>query len=109
MAEDLLKEGKEAILLYANRTRHGIVFARELKELSLKFQSFKIIHILTEDPAWEGEIGRINQEKIKRFAPDVTERDIFICGPPPMMMGIIALLSAMGVSRTQIHYELFSL
>jgi predicted ferric reductase len=41
--------------------------------------------------------------------PDVGMRDVFVCGPPPMMNRTIASLRALGVSRKQIHSERFAL
>ncbi len=54
------------------------------------------------------EEGRVDEEKIRRLVPDFAARDIYVCGPPPMMNGIVALLKTMSVSGEQIHYEKFA-
>jgi ferredoxin-NADP reductase len=41
--------------------------------------------------------------------PDLSARDVFVCGPPPMMSRTFASLRALGVPRTQIHSERFAL
>jgi len=42
------------------------------------------------------------------LVPDVRDRDVFVCGPPPMMTAVIAALQGLQVCETQIHYEQFS-
>jgi predicted ferric reductase len=41
--------------------------------------------------------------------PDLSARDVFVCGPPPMMSRTIDSLRSLGVPRTQIHSERFAL
>jgi predicted ferric reductase len=41
--------------------------------------------------------------------PDLIARDVFLCGPPPMMSRTIASLRTLGVPRAQIHSERFAL
>ncbi len=109
LAEDLLKSGHLITLLYGNRTRDGIVFREELEALQTTTDALRVVHVLSHDPTWPGEIGRIDAEKIQRLAPDARDREIYLCGPPPMMTATAAALRALGVPRHQIHYERFSL
>ena len=39
----------------------------------------------------------------------IITRDIFICGPPPMMKALISSLTGLGIKESRIHSELFSL
>jgi predicted ferric reductase len=41
--------------------------------------------------------------------PDLSAREVFVCGPPPMMSRTITSLRALGVPRAQIHSERFAL
>jgi predicted ferric reductase len=108
LLEQYAQSGKDAILLYGNRSSQDIVFKEELDELA-GYGTVKIIHVLSDEPNYTGESGRIDDEKIKRLVPDFLSRDIFLCGPPPMMEGLIVLLQSLGVPKKQIHYERFSL
>ena len=108
LGERLRASGKDCLLLYANRAQKDIVFRRELRELSA-LGGFTVHHVLSAEPAWEGENGYIDAERIKRLAPDFAERDAFLCGPPPMMEAVTAALTGLGVSKTRIHTEVFSL
>lgn len=108
LGEELILRGRDVILLYFNRTRGGIVFERELAELAAASAKFKVIHILSDDPTWSGEKGRIDRDRVARLVPDVAEREVFLCGPPPMMKAALALLRQLGV-RSRPHHERFAL
>ena len=109
LAEELAAGGREVLVLYGNRTKPAIVFHEELGELEAAHPSLRVIHILSHDPSWTGEKGRIDAEKIRRFASDVAEREVFLCGPPIMMKNLLKVLAAMEVPRSAIHWERFSL
>ena len=108
LGERLLASGKDCVLLYANRAQRDMVFRRELGELA-DLGGFTVHHVLSGDPEWQGEKGHIDAEMIKRLVPDFAERDAFLCGPPPMMTALTAALTGLGVSKTRIHSEVFSL
>lgn len=107
LIEHLGMKGRDMILLYANRTKKDIIFSRELDKLSEKYE-LKVHHVLS-DEKWVGEKGFVDKEKIMRLVKDYKERDIYICGPPPMMDKLIKQLKEMGVKSKHIHYEKFSL
>jgi ferredoxin-NADP reductase len=43
------------------------------------------------------------------MVPDVTERDVFVCGPPGMTSATLRSLRELGVPNQQVHAERFSL
>lgn len=110
MIEQQAVEGErgQAVLLYGNRSEADTVFLQELTELSKK-NDMPMHNALSEQKDYRGENGFVDQEKIARLVPDVAERDVFLCGPPPMMAAIVKQLKALGVPDAQIHYERFSL
>ncbi len=110
MIEDQARRSERgnSVLLYGNRTVADTIFLDELAQLGKQID-MPIHNVLSEQKGYKGETGFIDAEKIKRLVPDVTTRDIFLCGPPPMMWGIITQLKALGVPAAQIHYERFSL
>src|SRR3989344_5101442 len=122
LIEQLSLQGKQIVLLYANRTRNDIVFKKELDALAHE-KGIQIQHILSDEPAAKvnmhqhqralahvnAETGRVDREKIERLVPDVVKRDVFLCGPPPMMDALIATLRDLGGPQPQIHFERFSL
>jgi predicted ferric reductase len=110
MIEARVKAGKkdDAIMLYGNRTEADTALLPELEQLASQL-NMPIHNVLSEQKAYNGEKGYVDKEKIARLVPDVAERDVFLCGPPPMMAGVIAGLKELGVPEKQIHFERFSL
>jgi predicted ferric reductase len=43
------------------------------------------------------------------LVPDITERDVYVCGPPAMTLAVLASLRALRVPNHQVHAEKFSL
>jgi predicted ferric reductase len=110
LAEELAARGADLVLLYANRRRDGIVFERELAELERASAGrLRVVHVLSDDPDWPGEKGRIDRGRIERLVPDLGGREVFLCGPPPMMKAIVAALRSLGVPRGRLHFERFAL
>ena len=98
---------RDVVLLYGNRNQKDIIFEKELNDFA--GEEVKIFQVLSDEPTWNGEKGRIDEEKIRRLAPDYLERDIFLCGPPAMMMAARQTLLKMGVKKDKIYFEKFSL
>ncbi|MDX2545998.1 ferredoxin reductase family protein [Streptomyces sp. WI04-05B] len=48
-------------------------------------------------------------DALTELVPDITDRDVFLCGPPPMMNAVLRSLRELGVPRSQTHFERFSL
>ena len=110
IAEDVVKKRRDVQLLYANRNSATMVFKKELDELADQSGGrLTLIPIMSDEPAWPGEKGRIDQSLLARLVPDLLSRDVFLCGPPPMMKGVRAALAGLGVAATRIHDERFAL
>jgi predicted ferric reductase len=110
MLEELGPKAKDMILIYGNKTKQDIVFFEELSQLSQKY-NFPIYHILSNitvaEPGFEQ--GFVDKDKIVSHVKDLTEREIFICGPPIMLTKLVPTLKDLGVQSKNIHYEKFSL
>jgi len=97
-------------MIYGNRNGNLIVFKKELDDLVGKSQGrLKVVHVMSDDQAWQGEKGRIDRERIERLVPDAKERDVFLCGPPVMMKAVRAALAEMDIPSSRIYYERFAL
>ena len=46
---------------------------------------------------------------LQSLVPDITDRDIYICGPEKMTVAVLKSLAELGVPRSQIHAERFRL
>jgi ferredoxin-NADP reductase len=107
LMESLLQSGKEMVLVYGNRKEQDIVFGAELQNIVGNTHA-KIINVLSDDQAFAGEKGIVDLERIKRLVPDAVDRDVFVCGPPPMMNGVVSALQKLGVPASRIHFEKFA-
>jgi predicted ferric reductase len=99
--EELAAAGRAVDLVYSARTQSDLVLGSELNLLATQQAQ---VHYVPEDA-----MGRVSAELILRYAPDVAERDVLVCGPPFMMEALVQVLVGLGVPRSQIHYEKFRL
>ena len=110
LAEEWVAAGRDVVMIYGSRNSGGITFRGELDDLAAKSGgTLKLFYVLSDDPAWPGEKGRVDRDRIVRLVPDLSERDVYLCGPPPMMKGVRAALDSFGLSATRIHDERFAL
>ena len=100
-------------LVYANRAVSTIMFRAELEDLKNTYmERVNVIHVLEAD-AQDIDLftGRVNEGKCAQLFTrwiDIASVDTaFICGPEPMMLGIVASLRAHGLTDQQIKFELF--
>jgi predicted ferric reductase len=108
MLEALGRRHPDKILLYSNKTQAETVLSEELVKLSQDNQ-FKIDNIYTNEIVPGAESTLLNKDMLARLVPDIADRDIFLCGPPPMMSALRAAMLELGVPKTQIHFERFAL
>lgn len=99
-------------LIYANRTRADIVFAKELEKIQAgRYPNLNVVHVLSRpDDQWQGETGHVSMELLKKHCgPDLSGKAFYLCGPPGMTEAVVAGLKKSGVKDGQMHLELFRL
>lgn len=116
--EDLGRAGKDVAVIYANKTEIDIALRAELEELSEKY-NIKIHHVLSNTPANSLQLqassfqtysfGLVTPELITQLVPDTATREVFLCGPPPMMNALVTSLQTLSVPKSKIYLEKFSL
>jgi predicted ferric reductase len=92
-----------AVVIYRVATDRDAVLYDELRELALAKGAE--LHLVT-GPAVP---DRLAPGELARLVPDIAGRDVYLCGPPPMMNAVLGSLRELGVPRTQTHFERFSL
>ncbi|HEV3216685.1 MAG TPA: ferredoxin reductase family protein [Vicinamibacterales bacterium] len=105
LIESLVGAHRDIVLLYAVRTARDLVFASELRRLT---PDCHFILSQSDDVTDGHEHGRIDAVMLARLVPDARDREVFVCGPPPMMQAVIDTLRAAQIRGTQIHYERFA-
>lgn len=108
LAEDLAQHHHDVALVYANRRAEDVVFKDELDQLTAKHH-VTVHHLLSDGHAPFATAGRLDETTLKTLVPDVHDREVFLCGPGPMMDAVVRALTALGVPRMNIHFEKFSL
>ena len=103
-------EGNRKItLIYSNRTKADICFSDLWQKAKTEMPSFKLVETLVDDvPSdWKGETGMVDEEMIKRSVDDITNKEIYISGPEPMVEAFKPMLISMGVNEDVIHQDWF--
>ncbi len=97
------------VLVYGAAAKQDLVFSGELDELSQRLD-LEITYVLENPPeGWDGEVGVITDDLLKRAIDDVDAYEYLICGPPAMIDGVERALGEMGVDRKLLHYERFEI
>ena len=95
-------------LLYRVQSAPDAVLLQELQDLA-RARGARL-HVLTGRTG-AGEPPNLPFEpcNLAGLVPDITERDVYVCGPPAMTSAVLRSLRALGVPRRQIHAERFAL
>jgi len=105
-----LKERRDIVLFYANRTADEIAYADVLSEAQTKL-GIQVFYTLTNTQAiprnWRGFVGRIDEDMIAQAVPDYLERTFYLSGPPAMVRAYEHILKNMHVKNVQIKKDFF--
>jgi ring-1,2-phenylacetyl-CoA epoxidase subunit PaaE len=103
----------QATLIYGNKNAASVIFREEIEGLkNLYLGRLRVVYILSRermDTEWQR--GRIDQERMEVLLekiPQILEADqFFVCGPEDMTASVRLALEKHGVSKANIHFELF--
>ncbi|WP_172638841.1 ferredoxin reductase family protein [Streptomyces tailanensis] len=92
-----------AVVIYRVATNQDAVLYTELQQLA--FDKGAELHLVS------GPVSPdlLAPRELLRMVPDIADRDVFLCGPPPMMKAVLGNLRELDVPKPQIHFERFSL
>ncbi|MFO8175163.1 MAG: ferric reductase-like transmembrane domain-containing protein [Longimicrobiales bacterium] len=104
------QEDRDVVLLFGNLREADIAFRDELESLARGSRPrLTLVHILSDaGEEWSGPRGFVDREVIETHCPDVSERPVYLCGPPPMANMVREALESLGVSSTRLREEKFS-
>jgi ferredoxin-NADP reductase len=96
------------IVIYRVKSTADAVLLSELEGLAA--QSGAELRVLAGRTG-EGDppVPSFDATSLPVMVPDIAQRDVYICGPPPMMEAVVGALRELGLPRGQIHYERFGL
>jgi ferredoxin-NADP reductase/anaerobic selenocysteine-containing dehydrogenase len=102
----------DAIFLNSVQTPKDLVFRHELELLASRHRTFQSVVSTTSRsalPGWQGLTGRIDRAMIEQVAPDLAERQVYLCGPEGFMQTARRVLGEIGFDMARLHSESFAL
>jgi predicted ferric reductase len=93
----------DVVVLYRVLREEDVVFREELAEARAR------VEIVAGDHAAEGGEDLLAPAHLLELVPDITERDVYVSGPPGMADLIGQHVREAGVPRRQVHMERFAL
>jgi predicted ferric reductase len=96
------------VVLYRVNKPEDAVLSQELADIARARGAH--LHVITGPPNAQDVNGPVLGPKtVAGMVRDVWDRDVFVCGPPPMTSAVLKGLRELGVPKDQIHAERFSL
>ncbi|MHB1612813.1 MAG: FAD-binding oxidoreductase [Actinomycetes bacterium] len=99
---------------YGARNASDLFYLSEISALAAVLEDFAFVPCLSE--TWPEEWSQIGYEGQSGLVTDVvdgretdlSDSDLYLCGPPPMVDSAIALLAGRGVPADRIYYDKFT-
>lgn len=105
-----INQRRSIIVFYSNRTSAEIVYTDIFNEVTQQL-GIKTIYTLTDRTqipvGWQGRVGYIDEQIIKKEVPDYTERLFYLSGSHLMVTAFEEVLEKMGVKKKQIIIDYF--
>ncbi len=112
LLEDMPYRPGEVVLVYRAEHRGDFALRAELDQIARHRGA--LIYYLDGPPpprsSWlPGSMAHLSDvEALRWLAPDVADRDVYLCGPPRWSAAARAALADAGVPRRQVHHEDFA-
>ncbi len=107
LLEDLPAGRGDLTLLYRTRGARDLVFEREFDQLA-RLRGATVHYLVGHRGTPEMPRDPFEPRSLRRLVPDVHQRDVYVCGPVPMMDTVRRSLRALHVPDAQIHDERFA-
>lgn len=111
MARYVLDQGlpNRLHLFYSAKTPSAIIYREELARWAAR--GIKVFTTITRPEAlapgerWEGPVGRLQAETIRREVGDLSLTHFFVCGPRSLVVDLSLGLKSLGVDEDFLHAE----
>lgn len=101
----------DIVLINNVRTPDDVIFGQELRHLSSRLGDALRLAVVpsrvSPGQSWNGPTGHFSEALLRLLAPDVLEREVFVCGPAGYMATVRMLLQARGFPMARYHEESF--
>jgi predicted ferric reductase len=106
------RDRRRHVLVTAARNAEDLLFRDEIARLSSSLTLTVVEVVSAPEPDWPGLRGRVDADLLASVLPrrrDGGRFDVFICGPGPMVNGVLTALDTVGVPAARIHTEQFDM
>ncbi len=95
--------------IVACRNSEHFIFQAELGRLQARFRNLHVFVAMSriEEPVDGYHSGRLTEELLSGWVPDISSKRVHLCGSPPMMKATKQMLSNLGVPADNIYTENF--
>ena len=101
-------EDCDLVLLYGSRTQADILFLPQFNELEQRTSGrFRLVNVLSDQQVEGCEYGFITADLIRKYAPNVGDYSVFLCGPQGMYNFVDRELAKLNLRPKFIRHELF--
>ncbi|NVN00517.1 ferredoxin reductase family protein [Arthrobacter sp. SDTb3-6] len=103
LAQSLVQAGRDVVLVYRSTSHDRLALEPELRAMRPM-----VLHTVAGSRA---ELGHdpLGPQALKHLVKDISEREIYICGPEGMGITAETSLSALGIAKQLIHREILSM
>ena len=105
LLETLPGEPGDMTLLYRVAFDRDVAFRSELTALAA--HRGIDLRIIVGDDIGDDRTDRLGVPALRACIPDISERDVYVCGPPSMLDALRRRLAALLVPTDQVHFERF--
>ncbi len=104
-----MHQARQMTFLYSNPGLSSIPL-KEFFDQATSDTNLKMVYSLTrEQPeGWAGELGHFTPEMIKKHVKNPAEVIYYVCGPTPMVTGIVQTLRQLQIKPTQLRLDPFT-
>jgi ferredoxin-NADP reductase/ferredoxin len=101
----------DVVLLYSVRTPSDVIFGQELEHLAARYPWLRVVITATQGRTglrgWTGLSEKVDRRLLQLAVPDLVERRVYLCGPPPFAEALKSELASLGHPPEQYEFEKF--
>jgi predicted ferric reductase len=97
-----LAPGQDLLLLYRARALDEVIFRTELEQIA-RTRGARLQYLLND------HARAMTPELLLSVAPNLADRDVYLCGPPRLASAVRHALEGAGLPEPQLHEERFDL
>jgi predicted ferric reductase len=106
LLEELPADPGDLTLIYRARSWEDVVFRDELDTIAAMRGA--TVEYIVGRRGHEAPADPLGPGWLRHLVPDIRQRDVYVCGPDPMMTAVVDSLHELRVPGSQVHTERFA-